>query len=40
MGEGEGADVGDHGEAVGTVDPVDADDVAAADVGPTSVTRT
>ena len=32
IGQGEGADVGDDREAVGTVDPVDADDVAATDV--------
>ena len=31
--QGERADVRDHGEAVGAVDSVDADDVAAADVG-------
>ena len=33
MAQGERADVGDDGEAVGAVDSVDADDVAAADVG-------
>ena len=31
--QGERADVRDHGEAVGAVDSVDADDVVAADVG-------
>jgi hypothetical protein len=40
MADGELADVRDHGEAVWPVHSVDSDDVAPADVGPTSVTST